>query len=69
MSSPLLILLLALFGCIEESVCDRYADEVCACGDQASCDAARDLALDPSAAVQDQCEIDLPDVSCDSDAG
>ncbi len=62
--------LLALAACdtIERNPCDRYADFVCDCfgADSADCREVTLLADDPTADVQDACEVDLASAQQDT---
>lgn len=54
--------MLALFGCDEETACDRWAEYVCACKDGEDgfdCEELRDLAESASTSVDEQCAVDL----------
>jgi hypothetical protein len=57
-----------LFACGDETPCDRYADYMCACHPEVSCDDFLQLAEDPSAAVIAQCTLDLADQRAEDDA-
>jgi hypothetical protein len=65
--------MLAMFGCDEETACDRWADYVCACKDGQDgfdCQELRDLAEGASTSVDEQCAVDLADQQqADDDAG
>ncbi len=65
---PTAIATLAACDVVERNPCDRYADFVCDCyGDaSAECDDVLILAQDPTADVQDACEIDLADAQRDT---
>lgn len=67
------LVIAALFGCDEETPCDRYADYMCTChADDPGfdCEAYLQLAESPTGAVIDQCAIDLADQQeIDEDAG
>lgn len=62
--------LAALAACdtVDRNPCDRYADFLCDCYGTSSseCSDARVLAQDPTADVQDACEIDLADAQQDT---